>query len=241
MSEKLTITCLNSKNYNITEKKEYQVEEVEDTNFWIINDLGKKRKYSRALFCNPRQEIKKEESATISIVEDSFLIKGDSFGKEIKLKIPSEISGLSFNTTNNCSTEFVNGMAFFSERLLFQIKHFKEKIINILELNEFANAKFFYENNKNTNLSVDKIVDIFKYTLLRIQAEKIATRKACHFIASSTLNGNEEQVMIMDEFWPLVTAILNEIHGNYQESDFALIKRVRENPNSHNIVHNYLI
>lgn len=243
MSEKLIITCLNPKGYNITEKKEYQVEEIEDRGFWIINDLGKKRRYSKTLFSDPKHKVKKEESATISVFGNSFLFKGDSFGKEIRVEIPSEVPGLAFNATNNCSTEFVNGMAAFSRELLVQIKSFRKRIANIFELDEFAGTKFFYENRKNASLSVDEIVEIFKSNLLRIQAEKIASRSICHFIASSTLNGSEEQVMIMDEFWPLVTEMLNKIHGNYgeEESDLTLVKRVRENPNSHNIVHNYLI
>lgn len=239
MSEKITIICLNPKNYNITKKKEYKVEEVEERNFWVINDLGKKRRYSKSLFEELPPEIKKEKTAIFSITEDCFLIKGCSFGKEVKISSPSSVEGLDFSSTPNCSTEFVNGMNFFSDNLLKKINKFKNDVAQVFSLNEFLETKLLDE--KKQEINIEHVSSIFKSFLLEKEAKRVASRSVCHFIASSTLDANQEKVEIMDEFWPLVAENLNKIHGNYEKNSIALMKRVRENPNSHNIVHNYLI
>lgn len=232
--------CKNPKNYNITKGKKYEVKNFEKNFIWIDNDLGNLRKYRLDLFEDPKPEIIKEDKIFVELFDTKINLITEKSKENIEIKLNFQINGLEFNSTSNCSTFFVNGMATFSSNLLKFIATKKRELKEWISNEKRNKAKFYIDESEEIDLNV--LESIIESKLIEHNARIINdTRSVCHLVAASTLGANQDQVEIMDKFWPVVSKMLNNTHGDYSENNNLLIKRVRENPNSHNIVHIYLI
>lgn len=232
-----TKICINRKNYNLTKDKEYEILREEGNYIYVVNDLNKERKYYSSLFKDPEPKILVEKKIFVNVNDHEIVFKAEK-SKKIAAIPFEKANGLEYKSTPNCSTFFVNGMNHFSQNLMIILKSSIAKVKAKFNRPEWENAKIYIDNNKE--ISLEEIFSIIEGEVMITNAKEVTKKSICHLVAASTLASGAKNVELMDSFWELVADLLNKKHGNYLESK-NLMKKVRENPNSSNLVHIYLI